>query len=61
MILLNYQIHRITSLNYFLYLIYSFLAVIIGKLYIDLKKDGEAAEYLNQGVTIFKELGILNN
>ena len=35
--------------------------VSIGKLYIDLKKDGEAAEYLNQGVTIFKELGILNN
>ena len=37
------------------------VAIIIGKLYIDLKKDGEAAEYLNQGVTIFKELGILNN
>ena len=37
------------------------LAIIIGKFYIDLKKDREAAQYLDQGVTIFKELGILNN
>ena len=37
------------------------VAIIIGKFYIDLKKDREAAKYLEQGVTIFKELGILNN
>ena len=37
------------------------VAIIIGKFYIDLKKDREAAKYLDQGVTIFKELGILNN
>ncbi len=37
------------------------VAIIIGKFYLDLKQDGEAAKYLDQGVNIFKELGILNN
>ena len=37
------------------------IAIMIGKFYIDNKKDSEAAKYLDQGVTIFKDLGILNN
>ena len=37
------------------------VAIMIGKFYIDWKKDNEAAKYLDQGVNILKELGVLNN
>ncbi len=37
------------------------LAIMIGKFYIDNKKDFEAAKYLDEGVNIFKEIGILKN
>ena len=37
------------------------VAIMIGKFYIDNKKDSEAAKYLDQGVNIFRDLGILNN
>lgn len=37
------------------------LAVIIGRFYIGAKKDAEAAKYLEEGVNIFRNLGILNN
>ena len=37
------------------------LAIMLGKYYIDFKKDSEAAKYLDEGVNIFKELGLLNN
>lgn len=37
------------------------VAIMIGKFYIDWKKDSEAAKYLDQGVNILKELGVLNN
>ena len=37
------------------------LAIMIGKYYIDFKKDSEAAKYLDEGVNIFKNLGVLNN
>ena len=37
------------------------VAIMLGKFYIDFKKDSEAAKYLDEGVSIFKELGILNN
>lgn len=37
------------------------LAVIIGRFYIGVKKDAEAAKYLEEGVNIFRNLGILNN
>ena len=36
------------------------VAIMIGKFYIDWKKDSEAAKYLDQGVNILKELGVLN-
>lgn len=36
------------------------VAIMVGKFYVDLKRDSEAAKYLDEGVTIFKELGILN-
>lgn len=35
------------------------VAIMIGKYYIDNKKDFEAAKYLDEGVTILKEIGIL--
>ena len=37
------------------------VAIMIGKFYIDWKKDGEAAKYLDQGVNILRDLGVLNN
>lgn len=37
------------------------LAIMIGKFYIDNKKEDEAKLYLNEGVSIFKEVGILAN
>ena len=37
------------------------LAVIVGKFYIDNKNDALAAKYLDEGVSIFRELGILEN
>lgn len=37
------------------------LAIMIGKYYIDNKKDFEAAKYLDEGVNIFREIGILKN
>lgn len=37
------------------------LAIMIGKYYIDNKKDSEAAKYLDEGVNIFREIGILKN
>lgn len=37
------------------------VAIMIGKFYIDWKKESEAAKYLDQGVNILKELGVLNN
>ncbi|WP_186431235.1 helix-turn-helix transcriptional regulator [Clostridium sp. BSD9I1] len=35
------------------------IAIMLGKFYIDSGREGEAAQYLNCGVEIFKELGIL--
>lgn len=35
------------------------VSIMIGKYYIDNKKDFEAAKYLDEGVTIFKKIGIL--
>ena len=37
------------------------LAIMIGKFYIDNKRDVEAAKYLDEGVNIFKKIGILDN
>ena len=37
------------------------LAIMIGKFYIDNKRDFEAAKYLDEGVNIFKEIRILKN
>lgn len=37
------------------------LAIMIGKYYIDNKRDFEAAKYLDEGVNIFREIGILKN
>ncbi|MCE9655916.1 tetratricopeptide repeat protein [Clostridium celatum] len=37
------------------------IAIMIGKFYIEFKRDFEAAKYLDEGVNIFKEIGILNN
>ncbi|CUP21824.1 MULTISPECIES: helix-turn-helix domain-containing protein [Clostridium] len=37
------------------------VAIMIGKFYIDWKQDSEAAKYLDQGVSILKELGVLTN
>jgi transcriptional regulator with XRE-family HTH domain len=36
------------------------LSIMLGKFYLDNKNDMEAAKYLNQGVEIFKEIGIIN-
>lgn len=35
------------------------VAIMVGKYYIDNKKDFEAAKYLDEGVTIFKKIGVL--
>lgn len=35
------------------------ISIILGKFYIDNKRDKEAAKYLNEGVNIFKKIGIL--
>jgi transcriptional regulator with XRE-family HTH domain len=35
------------------------ISVILGKFYIDNKMDKEAAKYLNEGVEIFKEIGVI--
>lgn len=37
------------------------LAIMLGKFYIDHKNDAQAARYLDEGVRIFKELGVLQN
>ena len=37
------------------------LAILLGRYYIGIKKDYEAAKYLDDGVKIFRNLGILNN
>ena len=37
------------------------LAIMIGKFYIDNKKEIEAAKYLDEGVNIFRKIGILKN
>lgn len=37
------------------------IAIMIGKFYIDNKKDYEAAKFLDEGVNIFRNLGILKN
>lgn len=37
------------------------IAIMIGKFYIDNKRDIEAAKYLDEGINIFKEMGILRN
>lgn len=35
------------------------IAILLGKFYIDNKNDKEAAKYLNEGVEIFREIGVL--
>ena len=37
------------------------VAILISRYYIGIKKDFEAAKYLDEGVNIFRNLGILNN
>ena len=37
------------------------LAILLGRYYIGIKKDYEAAKYLDEGVKIFRNLGTLNN
>lgn len=37
------------------------LAIMIGKFYVDHKNDTQAAKYLDEGVSILKEIGILKN
>ncbi|MGG7056804.1 helix-turn-helix domain-containing protein [Clostridium nigeriense] len=37
------------------------LSIMIGKFYIDNKRDAEAAKYLDEGVNIFRKIGILKN
>lgn len=37
------------------------LAIMMGKFYIDNKREIEAAKYLDEGVNIFREIGILKN
>jgi Predicted transcriptional regulator with C-terminal CBS domains len=37
------------------------ISIILGKFYIDNKREKEAAEYLNSGVELFKEIGILKD
>ena len=36
------------------------VAILIGRYYIGVKREAEAARYLDEGVSIFRELGILN-
>ena len=36
------------------------ISILLGKFYIEINKETEAAKYLNEGVIIFKELGILS-
>ena len=36
-----------------------FLLILLGRYYIGIKKDYEAAKYLNEGIKIFRNLGIL--
>ena len=37
------------------------LSILLGRYYIGIKKDYEAAKYLNECIKIFRNLGILNN
>lgn len=37
------------------------IAILIGRYYIGIKREAEAARYLDEGVNIFRSLGILNN
>lgn len=37
------------------------ISIIIGKFYIDNGNDKEAAKYLNEGVEMFKEVGLLKD
>lgn len=37
------------------------IAILIGRYYIGAKREAEAARYLDEGVSIFRSLGILNN
>ena len=37
------------------------IAILIGRYYIGVKREAEAARYLDEGVSIFRSLGILNN
>ena len=37
------------------------IAIKLGKFYLEYKRDYEAAKYLNEGIKIFRNLGILNN
>lgn len=37
------------------------IAILLGKYFMDNKKVEEAKKYLNEGVSLFKELGILQN
>jgi transcriptional regulator with XRE-family HTH domain len=37
------------------------VAIMLGRFYIDNKRDLEAAKYLDEGVNLFKEIGILKN
>ena len=37
------------------------IAILIGRYYIGCKRESEAARYLDEGVSIFRSLGILNN
>ena len=37
------------------------LSILLGRYYIGIKKDYESAKYLNEGIKIFRNLGILNN
>ncbi|MCY6484546.1 helix-turn-helix transcriptional regulator [Clostridium aestuarii] len=38
---------------------YAEISILIGKFYVDIGRDTEAAKYLNEGVEVFKKLGIL--
>lgn len=37
------------------------IAIILGKFYLERRNDSEAAKYLDEGVSIFKELGTIKN
>ena len=53
----TYEIAKVNSL----YQQAGQIAIMIGKFYIDNKRDIEAAKYLDEGISIFKEIGILRN